>query len=202
MKSDYTVCQVSRAEITQLITDYHYLTDHGFRSGYNYGLLYRDTPLFRGQVVGAAVYTGLSVPELAVGLFGLQRTEQHGLYELSRFCLHPETQQAEHNIASWFLARTLNLLRKAVKVRAVLSYADSDFHRGTLYQACNFSYYGLTAQKEDFWIKTEEGYKKHNRGPVRGIPGEWRPRSRKHRYLLVYDHTLQSRWAQQPYPKY
>ena len=46
----------------------------------------------------------------------------------------------------------------------------------------------LTNKKKDFWFDNEDGsFTKHQRGPVKGFKGEWRPRARKHRYLLVYD---------------
>ena len=94
------------------------------------------------------------------------------------------------------------MLRKETNVRAILSYADSDYHVGYIYQATNFKYYGLTAPKKDFWILQEDGtYKKHQRGKIRELQGEWRPRSRKHRYLLIFDKRLKCKWKEQPYPK-
>ena len=108
-------------------------------------------------------------------------------------------QAKEHNLASWFVARAIKLLRQEEDVRAILSYADNDFHEGTLYRASNFTYYGLSDAKSDFWIKQEDGsYKKHSRGKMKGLDGEWRPRSRKHRFLKVYDKKLNCQW--QPLP--
>ena len=36
---------------------------------------------------------------------------------------------------------------------------------------------------------------------MKGSKGEWRPRPRKHRYLLVFDKTIQTKWVQEHYPK-
>ena len=104
-------------------------------------------------------------------------------------------QSTEHNLASWFVSRTLRDLVKTNYVRAVLSYADNDHHTGTVYRACNFGYYGLSEQKNDYWVLQDDGsYKKLSRGKTTGVAGEWRPRSRKHRYVITYDHTLKIRW--------
>ena len=73
-------------------------------------------------------------------------------------------------------------------VRAVLSYADADYHEGTIYKASNFEYYGLSDPKKDFWIKQNDGsFVKHSRGKMSGLNGEWRDRSRKHRFLMIAD---------------
>ena len=66
----------------------------------------------------------------------------------------------------------------------------------------NFKYYGLTTQKTDFWFEQPDGsFIKHIRGKVKGAKGEWRPRPRKHRYLMVYDESLTPRWIEEQYPK-
>jgi hypothetical protein len=133
-------------------------------------------------------------------MLGLNRDDQEGLFELSRLCLTPEIQQQEHNLASWFVAKSLGMLKKETKVRVVLSYADADFHSGTVYRASNFSYYGLTTAKKDFWVKQSDGsYLKHSRGKVKGIAGEWRKRSQKHRFVLVFDKQLKILWEKIPY---
>ena len=148
--------------------------------------------------MGACIFTGLPVPELVCGMFGLSRENQRGFFELSRLCVAPSVQETEHNITSWFVSRAIRELRKDTEVRAIISYADTDHHRGTIYRACNFDYYGLTDQKSDFWIKQEDGsYIKHSRGKVKGVDGEWRPRSRKHRFVMIFDKTLKMKWEKQ-----
>jgi hypothetical protein len=195
-KEDFMIKLISKQDAASLLLKYHYLKDksRGFKSGYNYGL-------FNNNLVGVCIFTVLPTPELAVGMFGLQRKEQSGLFELSRLCIHPDIQKTEYNITSWFVAKSIKQLRKDTKVRAILSYADSEFHLGKIYQACNFEYYGLTELRSDFWIKKCDGtFIKHSRGKIKNLEGEWRPRSRKHRYLMVFDENLIVRWKQQPYP--
>ena len=155
-----------------------------------YGLFQRNefSPLNIGGLKGVCIFTGLPVPEIAKGAFGLERNEQQGLFELSRLCIHPQTQQSEYNITSWFVSKAIRQLRKDTEVKAILSYADNDFHSGTIYRACNFKYYGLTDAKKDFYYSDGT---KHSRGKVKGSEGEWKERSRKHRYLMVFDKQLQ-----------
>lgn len=191
-KTSFEIKRVSKTEASTILLKYHYLKDvsKGFKSGFNYGLFQNS------QICGVCIFTGFPVPELAKGMLGLERNEQKGLFELSRFCLEPKVQEKEHNLSSWFLSRAIRQFRKDTLVKVLLSYADSDFHTGTIYKACNFEYYGLSSSKKDFWIKQDDGtYKKHSRGKTKGVDGEWRPRSQKHRYLMVFDKKIKILWS-------
>ena len=194
MKSDFYIDRVGKEEIKELLYTYHYLKDESkdFKSGFNYGLYRRSfTDILRiGNCLGACIFTGLPVPEIAVGAFGLERNQQEGIYELSRLCIHPDLQKEEYNITSWFVSKCIRKFRKDARVRAILSYADSSHHSGTIYRACNFTYYGLTDPKKDFYYADGT---KHSRGSVKGTEGEWRERSRKHRYLMIFDKELKKR---------
>jgi len=195
VKSDYTIDRVSKSEAAELLLRFHYLKDISktFKSGYNYGLYKKNdfSPLNIGGIQGVCIFTGLPVPEIAKGAFGLERHEQQGLFELSRLCIHPSTQQSEYNITSWFVSKAIRRLRKETSVRGIISYADSDHHAGTIYRACNFRYCGLSEPKKDFYFADGT---KHSRGRVRGSEGEWRERSRKHRYVMVFDKNLELLW--------
>ena len=193
-KTSYSVQIVTKAACVPLLQRHHYLASlsKGFKSGFNVGLYHMD------RLVGVCIFTGWPVPELLKGCFGLPRTEQEGFWELSRLVLEPSVQAQEHNLASWFVSRSVKLLRAYQPVRSILSYADQDYHQGTVYAASNFRYYGLSAPKNDFWVKQSDGtYIKHSRGPVKMLDGEWRPRTRKHRFLLTYDKTLSCKWAEE-----
>jgi len=199
VKSDYTIDRVSKSEAAELLLRFHYLKDisKGFKSGYNYGLYKNNdfSPLNIGGIQGVCIFTGLPVPEIAKGAFGLDRNEQHGLFELSRLCIHPDTQQGEYNITSWFVSKAIKRLRKETEVKAIISYADSDYHHGTIYRACNFRYCGLSEPKKDFYFADGT---KHSRGSVKGCDGEWKDRSRKHRYVMVFDKKLKLLWDSDP----
>jgi hypothetical protein len=192
MKSNFYIDVVSKKQAEELLLQYHYLKDisKGFKSGWNYGLFEKNefSPLNIGGLKGVVIFSGLPVPEIAKGAFGLERNEQQGLFELSRLCIHPQTQQSEYNITSWFVSKAIRQLRKDTAVKAILSYADNDFHSGTIYRALNFRYFGFTDAKKDFYYSDGT---KHSRGKVKGSEGEWKERSRKHRYLMVFDKQLQ-----------
>lgn len=213
-KTDFQIQTVSKADAAKILLRYHYLKDisKSFKSGHNYGL-FKDQ-----QLVGVIVFTQFPVPELAVGMLGLGRDAQEGLFELSRLCLEPEIQRVEHNLASWFVSRALKLFRRSTKVRVVLSYADAAFHSGTIYAACNFDYYGLSDPKPDFMIEDQYqildlfgseptppegnmGFRKHSRGKVKNLKGKWVPRSQKHRFVLVFDKGLKVLWEKKKWSK-
>ena len=192
--TQYFIDRVSKEEIKPLLYNFHYLKDESkdFKSGYNYGLFKSSVCDFLhiGDCLAACVFTKIPVPEIAVGAFGLERDQQDGLYELSRLCVHPELQKTEYNITSWFVSRCIRRFRKDARVLAILSYADANHHTGTIYRACNFSYYGLTAPKKDFYYADGT---KHSRGSIKDAQGEWKDRSRKHRYLMIFDKELKKR---------
>lgn len=189
--SNYKIKRVSKAECEQILSKNHYLSKQGFsfRCGRNYGLFLED------KLIGVAIFHTVSAWETVKGAFGLEDKEQKGFWELGRLAI--DGGYAVKNLNSWFVARCIKLLRAEENVRALISYADTEYHEGYIYQALNFTYYGLTAPKKDFWVKQDDGtYKKQSRGVTKGVDGEWRPRSRKH-----FDLSLTVKWTQQPYPK-
>lgn len=186
---------VSKKEASELLIPYHYLTkeSNGFRSGFNYGIF------VDGKINAVCIFHNPSVPELVKGCFGLERNEQEGILELGRLVKNPNH---DNIILSQFVAHSIKELRKETEVKAILSYADTRYHAGFIYQALNFGYYGMTTQKSDFWFEQSDGsYIKHVRGKVKGAKGIWKPRPRKHRYLIIYDKTLQTKWTSESYPK-
>jgi len=197
-KKDFSIRVIDKKDAKKILNRFHYLSklSRGFKSGFNYGLFDQN------NLVGVIIFTGFPVPELSVGMLGLPREDQNGLFELSRLCIEPTTQINEHNIASWFISRAIRQLRKDTKVRIILSYADSNYHSGIVYMACNFNYYGLSDRKKDFWILQNDGsYVKHSRGKIKNIIGEWRARSQKHRFALIFDKELSVKWTQEKWDK-
>lgn len=145
---------------------------------------------------------GVSVYQTLIGLFdGYDKySDQNGIWELTRLAM--DDDRKEKNLTSWFVSHSIRILRKENDVKAIISYADSTYHHGYIYQATNFKYYGLAPKKSDFFKMQEDGTEKQIwRGSVKGMNGEWRDRSRKHRYLIVYDKNLKVKWEEQPYPK-
>ncbi len=197
-KENFGIIKVNKQEAKRILDEYHYLTgiSKGFKSGYNYGLYDKKEK----EVVGVIIFTNFPVPELGKGMLGLERNDQKGLFELSRLCLIRRVQKEEHNLASWFVSKAIKELKKDTPVRVILSYADSKYHKGTVYRACNFRYYRLTAPKKDFYRKLEDGtFVKQSRGKTKGVEGKWVDRTRKHRFLLVFDKKLVVKWKEANY---
>ena len=192
----YTIEHINRAQCQEFLATRHYLSLQGcsFRSGRNFGLFLDD------EMIGVAIFHGVSAGETIKGAFGLDKTEQQGFYELGRLAM-----DADHNfknLTSWFASQCMKMLRKETNVRAIISYADSAYHHGGIYQALNFKYYGLTTKKKDFWVEQEDGtYVKLQRGKTKGLKGIWKDRTQKHRYMIVFDKTLTVKWKELPYPK-
>ena len=197
LKDKYFIKRISRATSKRMLDQFHYLHEEGnFRSGINFGLFDRDLKI----LIGVTVFHTVSAKEIVKGCFGINSYRLDGFMELGRLCINPH--KYEKNITSYFLSGSIKLLRKTLNVVALLTYADSDYHTGYIYQACNFKYYGLTAPKKDFYILQSDGsYKKLQRGKCKHLNGEWRSKSQKHRYLIIYDNALTTLWNQQPYPK-
>jgi hypothetical protein len=180
---------ISYAEAYKLVSNYHYLGSKRFIGQYCYGII-QDY-----QIVGAIIYSPLSVPNSALSAFGLPRGSYPDLLEMSRLVLEPSLNGK--NIGFSFIAYSLRELKKK-KIRAVISYADSDRHVGAIYQAANFIYHGLSPQKNDFIF---DNGKKLSRGKSKGFKGVWIPRSRKHRYVYLMDKSLNVVWPRESYPK-
>lgn len=197
LKEKYFIEKISRSTSKKLLDQYHYLHEEGnFRSGINFGLFDTQSRL----LIGVCVFHTVSAKEIVKGCFAIQSYSLEGFMELGRLCMNPHHH--EKNLTSFFLSGSIKLLRKIENVVALLTYADSDHHTGYIYQACNFLYYGLTDQKKDFFVKQKDGtFKKLQRGKCRHLEGEWRDKSRKHRYLIIYDEKLKTIWEKQPYPK-
>ena len=197
LKNKYFIDKISRDSAKKLLDQYHYLHQEGnFRSGINFGLFEIESRL----LIGVCVFHTNSAKEIVKGCFNINAYKLDGFYELGRLCMNPHKH--EKNLTSFFLSNSIKLLRKIKKVVSLLTYADSNYHNGYIYQACNFEYYGLTDQKKDFFVIQKDGsYKKLQRGKCRNLIGEWRDKSRKHRYLIIYDDKLKTIWKKQPYPK-
>lgn len=198
-QSGYRVEKINKSLCDDFLQRHHYLAQqgNGFVGKVQYGLFDHND-----RFVGCIVYAGISVIETLIGAFeGFERfSDQSGFWELTRLAMDDENKKK--NLTSWFVAKTIKQLRREHQVRAIISYADSRYHHGYIYQATNFKYYGLAPQKNDFFQRLPNGEEKQVwRGSVKGLEGEWRQRSRKHRYMIVYDDSLKIKWKEEPYPK-
>lgn len=152
---DYFIQPVNRMLADDFLNRHHYLAQqgNGFVGRVMYGLFNKND-----KFAGVIVFGGVSVIETLIGAFdGFERhSDQTGFWELTRLAMDDDLK--EKNLTSWFVSRAIKRLRREQKVRAIISYADSKYHNGYIYQATNFKYYGLSASKMDFYRNEGGGY--------------------------------------------
>ena len=180
----YSVSKVTRNDCREFIIDIHYAGRFPSVS-WAFGLYENES------LVGVVTYGTPSSGPLRIGIAGKERS--HEVIELNRLCL----LNNKKNEASYLVSKSLRMLPRQ---KIVVSYADtSQGHIGTVYQATNFFYCGLSAKRTDWKVKGKE----HLHGQTiadefRGEPNRsqlmrdkygdkfyLKDRSRKHRYLFI-----------------
>ena len=203
-----SVKAISREATKPFLLDIHY-AGRMCSISYAFGL-------FRGDVLEGVITYG--TPPSATLRKGVAGEEFLGnVLELNRLCLRNNVK----GDASFLIAHSLRLLRGDF---IVVSFADTSMgHVGTVYQASNFSYRGLSAKRTDWAVRGKE----HLHGQTiadefRGCEGRRsdlmrekygsdfysKPRPRKHRYIrtigsrsFVKRANLAIKYKIEPFPK-
>lgn len=137
----YVVGEVTRAACEPYILHRHYAKRWPSIS-YAYGL-FRD-----GTLCGIVTYGTPASAPLRAGVAGKEMAQY--VIELNRLCLADNLP----NEASRLVSGSLRLLPRPL---IVVSFADTQQgHLGTIYQACSFTYHGLSAKRTDWRIKGQE----------------------------------------------
>ncbi len=205
MKEEYKVRPVSRMECAPYVLDIHYAKRWPSVS-FRYGLF------LNGDLCGVVTYGTPSSAPLKKGIAG--ESHKSEVLELNRLCLKNNIK----NEASILVGASLKMLPRN---KIVVSYADIEQgHKGYIYQATNFRYYGLSAKRTDWKIKGKEhlhgqtiadefrGVKNRSKA-MRDKYGDdfyLKPRPRKHRYIIVigsksYKKTIKIKYKEEVYPK-
>ena len=196
------VLQIKPTETYQWLLEKHYAKRipqimHAFG-------LYVDNTL-----KGVVTYGIPASPALCMGICGKEYSDK--VLELNRLCLLENNK----NESSFLVSNSIKLLPKPT---IVVSYADtSQGHVGYVYQATNFVYTGLSAQRVDWTIKGMEH--KHSKTISDGMTLEsikekygddfyYTERSRKHRYIFFHGSKTDKKVMRkllkyniEPYPK-
>lgn len=178
----YSVREITRAETEPFVIGIHYAKRWPSIS-WSFGL-FDDHKL-----VGVCTYGTPASAPLKRGICGEELKDS--VIELNRLCLLDNKK----NEASYLVSASLRLLPKG---KVVVSFADTEQgHKGTVYQAANFIYCGLSAKRTDWKVKGLEhlhgqtiadefrGVKNRSQA-MRDKYGDdfyLKPRSRKHRYV-------------------
>jgi len=170
--------------------------------------------LFEGaELIGIVTYGTPPSAPLKRGIAGDEY--KHQVLELNRLCL----KYNRKNEASKLVGASLKQLPESI----VVSFADTEQgHKGYVYQACNFTYHGLSAKRTDWKVRGKEHLHgqtiadefrgvKNRAQAMRDKYGEdfyLHPRPRKHRYIYLVGSKSFKRVAgrsikypQQDYPK-
>ena len=189
-KNVFYIKEISKPCAYNFVRQYHYLQDAKFFCEQAFGLYACSTRM----LVGVATFCQPQGNVALKGWFGLTNQDKC-VYELSRLCMLPILNGT--NATSFLLGGSIKELKHQGKIKAVITLADSKRHVGSIYQVCNFKYYGLTDYKCDFFC--EDG-KVNPRGATKDKHGVWLPRSRKHRYAYIIDKHLKCLYDEQPKP--
>jgi GNAT superfamily N-acetyltransferase len=83
------------------------------------------------------------------------------VFELSRFCIHPEYQKK--NFASWMISKAIKLFKLSNdSAKVIISYSDSSMgHNGSIYKACGFKLDRIV--RPDYWYVDSDGFVMHKR---------------------------------------
>lgn len=162
----YTVVKTTRKEITPFIETWHYSKSiNGCISDFCYALLNPD-----GEMVGAMFFGRMAMAN-QWKRFSSSETD---VIELRRLCCIDNTPK---NAESFFIGKSLRLLKKEWGGSIVVSYADKEYgHQGTIYKASNFERLeDVSGAKVIFY----NGKKYHDKAIRTKYKGELKPFARR-----------------------
>ena len=201
--NNLTVTPIDYHTAQSFVIKYHYLHR---RSPYKYAFgLFQD-----GALVGVCIFARPFSSQLQKMICGEE--ESQNVIELTRLCVHDDQPK---NTESWFVAQCLN--SGIINEDIIVSFADESVgHNGTIYQALNFMYTGLTNKKKNFKIVGQNKHaltiaSKYTADELRTKYGSdfvYENRPQKHRYVYLNAHKRRMRYLlkqlklkQLPYPK-
>ena len=195
LKEDYLIKKITYQEAMEIVVNKHYMKRKGPCS-HAFGLFEREKlqgglqldlfNKYEDRLVGVVTYGVSASSTLLRGVCG--DDEAKNVYELTRLWIEDSTPK---NAESYFIGSTIKTLDREI----VVSFSEiAQGHVGTVYQASNFFYCGLSAKFRDPKVKGLE-HKHHtsyahgmNMAQVREKYGAenvyYVDRPRKHRYVF------------------
>ena len=140
VKDAYHIERIDYKTAMNIVIEKHYL-HRKCPCSYAFGLFENET----NKLMGVIVYGVPCSSTLLKGICGEE--EMHNVYELNRLWVDDEVPK---NGESFLVGNTIKQLDKEI----IVSFADtSQNHVGTIYQATNFLYCGLSAKFKDPKVK-------------------------------------------------
>jgi hypothetical protein len=201
----YTIEPVPNSMANAMVVEGHYLHRKA-PAMFSFGLFDGE------QMIGCIIYGKPASPSLCVGVCG--HDESGNVIELTRLWIQDGTPK---NTESFLIGNSLKMLPDSYDI--VVSYAEIGAgHVGTVYQATNWIYTGLSDKHVEWKLDGKAG--KHSRhlfdehGGIEGAKRfygdrlERHERGRKHRYVMLRGSKTRKkelmrklRYQVQPYPK-
>jgi hypothetical protein len=205
IKKLYFIEPINKAIGEYIVVNKHYLKRKA-PCTLCYGLMCRTC----NKIVGVIMYGISCSSTLLKGICG--EDQMQNVYELTRLWINDNTPR---NAESYLISNTIKLLDKDI----IVSFAQIDQgHKGTIYQACNFLYCGLSTPFLDPKVKGMEH--KHHATYAKGMSKSqiierygaenvyYVERPRKHRYIYIKAKGQKRkflmgklRYRQEAYPK-
>ena len=205
IKDKYYIKSIDYKTAMAMVVSKHYLHRKSPCS-YAFGFFETET----NKMIGVITYGKPASPPLCKGICGIE--ESKSVMELTRLYIDDCTPK---NTESWFIGQTI----KRVKEEIIVSFADTSAHHlGTIYQATNFIYTGLS-DKHVLWEYIGMGnvHARHWAKEYGGVNAAKlalgddlirKERPRKHRYIYFNGSKKRKKelkeklkYIIQPYPK-
>lgn len=211
LSDKYFIKQISYDLAMKMVVKFHYL-ERAAPCSYAFGLYEKDGDNSRlfvtDRLVGVITYGTPSSAPLRMGICGLE--EKDNVIELTRLWVEDSTPK---NAESYLIGNTLSKVNKEI----IVSFAEIQAgHVGTVYQATNWIYTGLSAKRTNWVIDGVDLHgqtiaDKYTSEELKELAGDRfriEDRPRKHRY--IYFNCSKTRKKQllrklkypvHPYPK-
>lgn len=180
IKDTYSIKEISYSTAMDVVVREHYL-HRKCPCSFSWGIYHNDS----GELFGVIVYGTPSSAPLRKGICGIE--ESSNVIELTRLWTRDDSPK---NMESYLIGNTIKYIDKEI----VVSYAEIEQgHVGTVYQATNWIYTGLSAKRTNWTIEGIDKHcqtiaDKHSAKELREIYGDrfkLVPRPRKHRYVYI-----------------
>lgn len=190
---DYSVRRIDGGIGKAFVREHHY--SHSCHNGpMCWGLFDGD------DMIGVCAFATPNSENVRASIFG--KGYENEVTELHRLVILDVTPA---NTESWFVSRALKgLARERPQYKGVVSFADTtEGHVGTIYQALNAIYYGMSSPAR--FYRDAEGRLRHPRQSGHNVTLNeasemgWVPEMRqaKHRYLFLIGSSTQRRASRQ-----
>ena len=184
IKNQWEVHRIGKSEADAFVEKYHYAKGAGKLAHRCYGLFYKGDP---GTLHGVAMW---NTPALGAAKF--VNSNHRAVLGLSRFCLTPDRPE---NSGSYLISKSIKLLNTN-RWTTLLTFAEQALkHRGGLYRAANWDYFGITdaqpyyTNKEGQLVSRKCGPKTFNHQEMLDKGYKFIGNFKKHRFIYEIDRT-------------